>query len=444
MQMMLHEICECLGLNKNLDNLPIANVVTDSREVKSGDLFIAIKGPNFDGHDFVQNAVDSGAVAVVASKNIEANVPMLLVEDTTVAYGQIANMHRTKFAIPVVAITGSCGKTTVQSMTANILRQVESTLSPAGSFNNEIGLPKTLLELNAEHKFAVLEMGAKREGDIKYLMDIVKPNITMVNNVSPAHTAMFGDVDTIARTKGEIYTELPVDGIAVINVDDVYAPFWLNNLKGQRVISYGLEHKADITCSYIVEEHHRIKIELATDIGNIEVILPLLGMHNVMNALAATAMARALDIPLTAIKQGLESFKTVTRRMEIKQAKNGAKIIDDSYNANPKAMHYAVEVLSKQQGNKIMVIGDMLELGNISIDEHKLLGQKAKRAGINRILAFGEYAMYVANEFGEDAKHYTSKDDLIAALKDILDTNTVVLVKGSNDMRMNEVVNALL
>lgn len=438
------ELCNFLKIAYEGPEVIFTSVSTDSRTVQPGALFVAIKGANFDGHDYIADVLAKGAAGIVVSKPFTANVPVLEVADTLWAYGQIAAMYRSAFNIPMVAITGSCGKTTVQSMTAEILRQAGNTLSPSGSFNNEIGLPRTLLELTPEHQFAVLEMGARKPGDIKYLMEIVNPQVTLVNNVAPAHTETFGDLDTIARTKGEIYTSLQTNGIAVINADDAYAPFWLSTLNGQRVITFGLDRAADITCSYIVEEHHRIKMELVTDIGSVEIILPVLGMHNVRNALAATAMARALNISLDHIKAGLEGFKTVTRRMEIKSGKNGAKVIDDSYNANPVAMSYAVDVLSKQAGHKIMVIGDMLELGPLSEERHKILGQQAKDAGINTLLAFGKFTELAANAFGANAAFYSDKNKLILDLTAMLNADTVVLVKGSHGMKMNEVVNAII
>lgn len=442
--MKIVDVCKYLDITYSGPEVIFDSIATDSRLLQPGALFIAVIGQNFDGHDFVNDAIEKGAVAIIASKEVVSSVPVIIVTDTLKAYGKIAAMHKQKFSVPTVAVTGSCGKTTVQSMIANILRQVGPTLSPNGSFNNEIGVPRTLLELNSAHKFAVIEMGARKPGDIKYLMSLVNPNVVLVNNVAPAHTETFGSLDTIAATKGEIYSNLQPNGTAVINADDVYAPFWLSNLKGQKVITFGLEHSADISCSYIVEEHHQIKMELATDLGNIDIHLPLLGMHNVMNSLAATAIARALDVPLVAIKAGLESFKTVTRRMEVKLTKNGAKIIDDSYNANPKAMHFAIDVLSKQVGTKVMVIGDMLELGDLSHEKHEELGKIAKSAGIDRLLAFGRFALFAAEEFGENAKHYGSKDELIVDLRAMLNSSTVVLVKGSHGMRMNEIVNALI
>lgn len=439
------QIANYLDVDYSGPDVHFNSVSTDTRTIKPGALFIAIKGKNFDGHDYLEQAILLGASGVVVSNAYnDSRVAVLCVKDTIWAYGQIAALHRSKFKIPMIGITGSCGKTTVTSMIVAILKTVGKVLAPAGSFNNEIGLPRTLLELSPDDDYGVLEMGARNSGDIKYLMELVNPNIVLVNNVAPAHTETFGSLDDIAATKGEIYQYLQPHGTAILNVDDVYAPFWLSKLKTQNILTFGLEHTADITCAYIVEEHHRIKMELVTDVGTIQIILPLLGLHNVRNALAAAAVARALDIDMEDIKAGLESFQTVTRRMEIKDGKNGSKIIDDSYNANPIAMSYAVDVLSKQAGRKILVIGDMLELGELSDESHRALGQRAKASGIDILLGFGDKTKLAVDEFGANATFYTNKDELIVNLTAMLDPDTVVLVKGSHGMRLNEIVEKIV
>lgn len=439
------QICNYLDADYHGADIEFSSISTDTRTLEPGALFIALIGESFDGHDYIDAAIAKGAAAVLVSKPVTAsNVPVISVPDTLWAYGQIAALYRSRFKIPMVGITGSCGKTTVKSMVASILQQSHNVLSPPGSYNNEIGLPKTLLELNSQHEYAVLEMGARNVGDIKYLMELVNPTVSLINNVAPVHIETFGDLDGVAAAKGEIYEFLQPHGTAVINVDDQYAPYWLSKLKTQNIITFGLERTSDITCAYIVEEHHRIKFELVTDIGMIEVILPLIGLHNVKNALAAAAIARALDVSLQDIKQGLESLKAVTRRMEIKKGLNGAKILDDSYNANPVAMQYAMDVLAKQPGRKIMVIGDMLELGSHAAEKHTQLGLQAKAAGIDLLLGYGDLTRLSIAEFGGEAKFFTDKSKLISELSTMLNADTVVLIKGSNGMRLNEVVNALV
>ncbi len=442
------QICNYLDVDCNFPTVVFNAISTDTRTLQPGALFVAIKGEKFDGHDYIAQAIEQEAAGILINTSTPitapTTLPVIRVRDTTWAYGQIAALYRSRFKIPMVGVTGSCGKTTVTSMIVTILQQVGKVLSPSGSYNNEIGLPKTLLELEPAHKFGVLEMGARNVGDIKYLMELVNPSIGLITNVAPAHTETFGDLDTIAAAKGEIYTYLQPHGTAIINVDDQYAPYWLSELKTQNVITFGLERAADITCAYIVEEHHRIKMELVTDVGTIQINLPLLGLHNVMNALAAAAVARCLDVSLNDIKAGLENFKTVVRRMEIKSGIKGAKVIDDSYNANPVAMQRAIEVLVKQTGHKIMVIGDMLELGVQAREYHQQLGQQIKAAGINTLLGFGDLTQNAIAEFGNNGRFYTDKTELIDDLTAMLDSSTVVLIKGSNGMRMNEVVHAIV
>lgn len=444
MNLSCRQICNYLDIDYTGEDKIFTSVSTDSRTLQSGALFVAIKGDSFDGHDYIQQAINNGASGLVVSQAVTADIPVIQVSDTIWAYGQIAALYRSNFKIPMVGITGSCGKTTVKTMLASILQQVAKVLSPPGSYNNEIGLPKTLLELTPQHKYAVLEMGARKAGDIKYLMELVNPSVTLINNVAPVHTETFGDVDGIAVAKGEIYECLQPHGTAVVNVDDVYAPYWISKLKTQKIITFGLEATADITCAYIVEEHHRLKFELVTDIGTIEVLLPMVGLHNVRNALAAAAAARALDVSLREIKAGLEQLRPVTRRMEIKAGRNGAKIIDDSYNANPVAMKYAIDVLAKQAGNKIMVIGDMLELGVDAENKHRELGQQARAAGINNLLAYGDLTRFSINEFGSNGQFFADKNRLITVLSTMLNADTVVLIKGSNGMRLDEVVSAII
>jgi UDP-N-acetylmuramoyl-tripeptide--D-alanyl-D-alanine ligase len=438
------QICNYLDADYHGPDVKFSSISTDTRTLQPGALFIAIAGENFDGHDYIAEAIAKGATAIIASKEITASVPVIQVSNTLWAYGQIAALYRSKFKIPMVGITGSCGKTSVKSMIANILKQSANVLSPEGSFNNEIGLPKTLLDLSPEHQYAVLEMGARQAGDIKYLMELVNPSITVINNVAPVHLETFGSLDGVAAAKAEIYEFLQPHGTAVINIDEVYAPFWLSKLKTQNIITFGLERAADITCAYIVEEHHRIRFELVTDIGMIEIILPLLGLHNVKNALAAAAVARALDVSLVDIKRGLEEMQPVKWRMEIKNGTKGAKIIDDCYNANPVAMKYAIDVLAKQTGKKILVVGDMLELGTHAVERHEDLGVQAKDAGIDFLLAFGDLAQHAVKKFGINAKFFKDKTKLIDELSTMLDADTVVLIKGSRGMRLNEVVSAIV
>lgn len=423
--------------------IDFSQISTDSRTLKPGALFVAIKGENFDGHEFISEAISKGAKALVVSKEITAEIPVFLVEDTLQEYGQIAAAHRNSFNIPVIAITGSCGKTTVTALVSQILSQKAKILAPKGSFNNEIGLPKTLLELNSEHQYVVLEMGARKAGDIGYLAKIARPTVGMINNAAGVHLETFGDLDGVAKAKGEMYESLSTNSYAVVNVDDSYAPYWLSNIKSKNIVTFGLENPADITCDYIVEEHHQLRFSISTEKESVEICLPMLGLHNVMNVLAATAIVSCLQIPLIQVKSALESFQGVNRRMQRKAGRNGSTIIDDSYNANPKAMNSAIDVLAKQQGKKLLVIGDMLELGSLEQQYHKEIGLYAKQSGIQKLYSFGKLAMIASKEFGTNSCSYNNKQDLIKDLLQNLDENTTVLVKGSNGMKLDEVVQAI-
>ncbi len=438
----LAEIAQALVLPVPEQDVTINNVSTDSRTLQRGDLFVALRGENFDGHNYTEQAVAAGAAAVIVDREVQADIPVLKVSDTLRAYAQIAAVYRSKFTIPMAAVTGSCGKTTVKNMLTSILSQAGNVLAPEGSFNNEVGVPYTILKLRPEHDFAVFEMGAKNTGDIEYLMQIVKPDVALINNAAPAHLETFGDVDGIAKVKGEIYEQL--NGTAALNVDDVYAPYWLTLIKDQPVITFGLESKADITCAFIIEEHHQVKFDLITDIGQATVTMQVLGMHNVMNALAATALARGLKVSLEHIKAGLEAFVPTTRRMQVKVGKHGAKIIDDSYNANPVAMSKAIEVLAKQQGRKIMVVADMLEMGQDSVNLHTELGKQIRAAQIDKLYAYGDLARHTASAYGDEDAFYTDKAQLSSALLNTMDKDTIVLVKGSNGMHLEEVVNVIV
>lgn len=423
------------------------SVTTDSREVQPASLFVALVGERHNGHDYCQQALSSGATGLLISQELDFEVPdnivLIKVDNTLWAYGQVAALYRARFKIPMVGITGSCGKSTVKQMLGSIVSQVAESLISPNSYNNEIGLPKTLLMLEPKHKYAVLEMGARKTGDIKYLMELVNPSVSMVNNAAPVHIETFGSIDNVAATKGEIYRYLQPNGTAVVNVDDQYAPFWLSSLNSQNVVTFGLECAADVTCAYYVEEHHQIRFELVTDIGTLDVNLPMIGKHNVMNALAATALARALDIGLDAIKAGLESVATVDRRLQLKDGVNGSRVIDDSYNANPTAMRSAIDVLARQAQRKILVLADMLELGDLAAEQHDEIGSYARARGVDLVMACGDLARHTVNAFGEQARFFNDKKSLIAELKGLLDANTVVLVKASNGMQMDEVVQAI-
>ncbi|MFT3741243.1 MAG: UDP-N-acetylmuramoyl-tripeptide--D-alanyl-D-alanine ligase [Gammaproteobacteria bacterium] len=430
-------------------NAQYLGVSIDTRTLQPNDLFIAIKGPNFDGHDFLTEAQSRGAAAAVVDHLVNCSLPQLQVADTTLALGHLAAHHRSQFNIPMIGITGSCGKTTVRAMTASILQQhspqPEAVLSSIRSFNNAYGVPLTLLQLTAQHQYAVIEMGTNHFGEIRYLTHIVRPTIAVINNAAAAHLeGLGGSIEGVARAKGEIFEGLAPEGIAVLNVDDPHANYWRTLLlPSQRVLTFSMQHEADFQADNIQLNAGKPTFTLKTPIGAIPVTLPLLGLHNVGNALAAAALSYAASASLTAIQAGLQTVNAVYRRLNEFEAYNGARLIDDSYNANPLSLQAAIETLSTQPGKTILVLGDMRELGDDSIQYHRALGTLARSRGIHRLYGYGDLSQHAIESFGQNAEHFTSHEQLIDALKPILTADCTVLVKGSLSMQMDKVVTAL-
>jgi len=424
-----------------------STVTTDSRKVAAGDLFVALKGERFDGHDFLAQCFEQGAVAAMvderpAISNQLSAKPLLLVSDTRLALGDLAAAWRARFVLPLTAVTGSNGKTTVKEMLAAILLEtvgVEAVLATEGNLNNDIGLPLTLLKLRPQHRYAVAEMGMNHPGEIAYLTRIAKPTVALINNAQPAHLAGMGSVEAVAQAKGEIFEGLAADGTAVINADDAFAPFWKQLAAPRNVMTFGLEHPADVSASYQLQAASS-QLWLKTPQGETQVLLAIPGLHNVRNALAATAAALAMGVALPAIVQGLQQFNGVKGRLQRKAGKNGTAIIDDSYNANPASVRAAIEVLAAAAGKKILVLGDMGELGEGAGKLHEAIGIQAKQAGIEMLLTLGELSRSSAEAFGSGAQHFASPEELAAALQHELTPRTTVLVKGSRFMRMERVV----
>jgi UDP-N-acetylmuramoyl-tripeptide--D-alanyl-D-alanine ligase len=426
----------------------IGSLSTDTRELIRGDLFIALRGERFDAHVFVAEAVATGAAAVVVDRDIAVAVPVVRVDDTRLALGRLAAWWRSRFDIPVAGITGSNGKTTVKEMLACILSGLGPGVVTRGNLNNEIGAPLTLLKLTPADRFAVIEMGARKPGDIAYLVGLASPTVTVITNAAPAHLAGFGDIAGVARAKGEIFAGLAEDGIAVMNHDDPRVGLWRVMAGSRRIVSFGMRHPADVTAQAVrPNDAPGCSFELCTPAGRATVEQPLPGRHNVMNALAAAAMAHALGVPLAQIVRGLEAMRPVAGRLQIKPGIGGIRIIDDTYNANPGSVKAALEVLATcgGSGEKLLVLGDMGELGNAARALHEQIGRQARVVGVARIYAVGELACVAAGTFGNGARHFDSHDALIAGLRaDLADAGAAtVLVKGSRSMRMERVVDAL-
>lgn len=431
----------------------ITSVGTDSRSIAKSQLFVALKGERFDGHDFALQALSQGAAGVLISQPLPVESGVL-VDDTREALGKLASYWRHKFDIPLAAVTGSNGKTTVKEMLASILRahahaevaalgpetlKEDPVLATQGNLNNDIGLPLTLLKLRQHHRYAVAEMGMNHLGEIRYLSHLAKPTVAMVNNASTAHLGELGSVENIARAKGEIFEGLINGGTAVINADDAYADFWTQLAAGRKILTFGINKAADVSANFELKADSSY-IHLRTPNGDVAVNLKVAGMHNIRNALAAAAVASTMGASVECIAKGLEDFSGVSGRLQHKRGLRNALIIDDTYNANPASMKAAIDVLAAMGGKKLLVLGDMGELGEDARDMHFEIGQYAKQAGVNSLYTLGELSLAMNEAYSNPEQHYTTPEALGEALIPELGETTVVLVKGSRFMRMERVV----
>ncbi|MDD2684832.1 MAG: UDP-N-acetylmuramoyl-tripeptide--D-alanyl-D-alanine ligase [Gallionella sp.] len=449
--MLLSQAVVALNAQMQGADVRFTAVSTDTRTIQKGDLFIALKGENFDGAKFVPDALTAGAVAAIVSvegyaqirSTLDPQSPILVVEDTRIALGQLAAYWRAQFDIPLVAITGSNGKTTVKEMLAAILRagNEDSVLATKGNFNNDIGMPLTLLKLRASHRYAVIEMGMNHPGEIDYLTRIARPNVTLVNNASGAHLQGLGSVEAVARAKGEIFAGLGEQGIAIINADDTHAALWRALSGAHQVVDFSLSHAAAVQGKWSAQGYGGV-LHVRTAAGATDIRMQVPGEHNARNALAATAAALALRIPLVTICQGLEAFGGVAGRLQRKQALHGAVVIDDTYNANPASMYAALEVLAQASGKRIFVLGDMGELGDDAAQFHREIGVAARELGIERLFALGGLSVLAVQAFGSNGEHFNEIEVLQQKLAAELDAQTTVLVKGSRFMKMERVVQA--
>jgi UDP-N-acetylmuramoyl-tripeptide--D-alanyl-D-alanine ligase len=421
-----------------------SGVTTDSRAVDAGDLFIALKGENFDGHEYVAEAVRRGAVAALVSRPVEAQppIPQVIVADTRIALGNLAGHWRGRFALPLVALTGSNGKTTVKEMLASILAAQcgsrEAVLATEGNLNNDIGMPLTLLKLREHHRYAVIEMGMNHAGEIDYLTRIARPTVALVNNAQRAHVGILGSVEAIAHAKGEIYGGLAATGIAVVNGDDSFAAYWKVLNSSHRTVTFGLNEGADVRA---LQAGAQARFVTPTDA--FAVALQVRGEHNLRNAAAACAAAYALEVPFAAMQAGLAAFGGVPGRLQRRKAPTGAIVIDDSYNANPESMKAALRVLAEEHGRKVFVMGDMGELGAESGALHAEVGSFAKQSGIDALMAMGDASRHAVQAFGRGAMHFDDVDALSRAAANESSHGATILVKGSRFMRMERVANAL-
>lgn len=422
------------------------SVSTDTRKIKPGEFYVALKGENFDGHKFLDQAVDKGAIAALVDRKVALSIPTIQVANTRLALGEMGAWRREQLDLPVIALTGSCGKTTVKEMIRNILAQCGSVLANQGTLNNDVGLPLTLLQLQQHHQYAVLELGANHPGEIAYLTGLAQPNVAFINNIAPAHLEGFGSIEGVARAKAEIFNGLSKDGIALINADDSFAPWLTTLLSGRRVLRFGLEQQnLDFSARDIVtnEQGHQ-QFVLLTPAGETKILLPLLGRHNVLNAVAAAAASFAVGANLEAINIGLTTMQPVAGRLVTLQGFGGARIFDDTYNANPSSVKAALQVLSQYSGDRVFIMGDMGELGDGAEDYHREIGHMAKQIGINQLYACGRLSTSTVEAFGTGGHHFADQSGLSDAVRAILHPAMTVLIKGSRSAKMENVVAALV
>jgi UDP-N-acetylmuramoyl-tripeptide--D-alanyl-D-alanine ligase len=418
-------------------------VSTDTRTLAQNDLFVALVGEKFDGHAFLPEAIARGAAGALLSRDLQTPLPYVRVDDTRLALGRLGSFWRHQFNIPVVAVTGSNGKTTVKEMIGSILGMRGPTCVTRGNLNNDIGLPLTLMRLRASDRYAVIEMGMNHLGEIDYLTRLTHPTVALITNAAEAHLAGVGGLDGVARAKGEIFAGLDDDGIAILNADDKYFDYWKSLVGRRRLLSFGLQNKADFTADYELDSAGST-IHMKTPQGDARMRIALIGKHNVLNALAAAAASLSAGATAADVIHGLEKLKAISGRLDLKQGISGARVIDDTYNANPGSVTAALQVLCEAKGERMFVLGDMGELGAEAPGIHRRIGEIAKRLGIDRLYAVGELSRLAVEAFGEGGQHFATQAELVDAVIDRMHGGMTLLVKGSRMMQMDNVVAAIV
>ncbi|MDD1015275.1 UDP-N-acetylmuramoyl-tripeptide--D-alanyl-D-alanine ligase [Pseudomonas rubra] len=420
-------------------------VSIDSRAITAGQLFVALAGPRFDGHEYLNDVAAKGAAAALVQREVSgSSLPQLVVADTRLALGQLGALNRAAFDKPVAAITGSSGKTTVKEMLASILATRGTVLMTRGNLNNDLGAPLTLLELAPEHTAAVIELGANHVGEIAYTVGLTRPQVVLINNAGTAHVGEFGGPDKIVEAKGEILEGLGQDGVAVLNLDDKAFGIWKQRAGNHQVLTFALSNAdADFYAGNIAQDERGCPaFDLHSPLGKGRVQLNLLGTHNVANALAAAAAAHAFGLTLDGIVQGLNAVQPVKGRTVVQMAPNGVRVIDDTYNANPTSMCAAVDILAGFSGRTVLVLGDIGELGQWAEEGHRQVGEYAKDK-VSALYAVGSNMAHAVAAFGTNARHFANQADLIDAVRAEQATNTTILIKGSRSAAMENVVVAL-
>ena len=422
-------------------------VSTDSRQVSIGNLFVALRGERFDAHDFLNDVAAKGVAAMVVERMPAGlTVPALVVPDTRVALRELGTFWRKQFAIPVIGVTGSNGKTTVKEMVASILAAAFGTnniLATRGNLNNDIGVPLTVFRFNAACKAAVVELGMNHPGEIADITAVALPTVGLVNNAQREHQEFMESVEAVAKENGNVLLGLPADGVAVFPADDTYTSLWRSYAGQRKVMTFGLSPDADVTCTFKVNDFGS-DLSITAGGKQFQVALSAAGVHNVRNALAATACALAIGVPEEAVIRGLEAFAPVNGRLQRKTATSGALVIDDTYNANPDSVRAAIDVLSHATAPRVLVLGDMGEVGDEGPQFHVEIGNYARDKGIERLLTLGQLARHTSEAFGPGAQHFEDIAAINQAAEELVTAGTTALVKGSRFMKMERVVQHLV
>jgi UDP-N-acetylmuramoyl-tripeptide--D-alanyl-D-alanine ligase len=443
MQLLLSKVAEILGCEKSDAEIMLTGAVIDSRQVQAGNLFVALKGEHVDGHDYLETARQAGAGAALVSSKQDSDLPQLVVDDVVTAFGEIAKYWRQQLTVQLIAVTGSNGKTTLKEMLASILRQAGSVIATQGNLNNELGVPLTLTRLDKDTDFAVIEMGANHSGEIARLVEMAKPQISVINNVAAAHLEGFNSIEGVAKAKAEIFSELSETGIGVLNADMPFLNDWKQVLTNKKIVTFALDAEADITANDIQQDSQSspFMVKLGNEYHYIN--LPLPGLHNVANSLAAIAITHALNISAEAIVKGLAEMKGVPHRLQIRTGINRSKIIDDSYNANPGSYQQALAVLQSFSGEHWLVLGDFGELGDDNDAIHTQMGIDAKKSGVEKLWTVGKSSKLATDSFGAGSQHFNSVAEMQQQLKNALADNITCLIKGSRFMQLDKLADWL-
>ncbi|MCF2857453.1 UDP-N-acetylmuramoyl-tripeptide--D-alanyl-D-alanine ligase [Pseudoalteromonas sp. SMS1] len=429
-------------------NLAVANINTDTRTITNNEVFLALQGANFDGHKFVAEAKAKGAIAAIVSRPVDVDIVQFIVADTRIALGKLGQSVMQKVAPKTVAITGSVGKTTVKEMAAAILSKRGKVLATKGNFNNDIGVPLTLLRLSEDDEYAVIELGANHIGEIAYTSELTNPDVAVVCNVAPSHLEGFGSIEGIGQAKGEIFSGLKPNGVAVINHDSEFADMWIDGLSEQSVKRFSMHAQYDVWAENIeLDDAGSASFQLCTNTASIAVKLALPGKHNVMNAVIAASVTMPLGASLEDIASALQNMDVVKGRVNVIDVSQELRVVDDTYNANVRSVKAAIELLKEMPGMRILALGDMAELGEDARAYHQEVGEYAHQLGIDALFSLGVLSRYASEVFEQPNRHFSTREHMLEALFDFIRDESqkcTVLVKGSRSARMELLVSDLI